>query len=187
MVSAVPRGPSSRRERQAALEHLARQHALPFVARQLHRRAQRPQRAARAVLRRRRSADERAVVAHEVPEPAVGGLRRVQEARGTSRPAASSPRELLRPIGVQRDDQRARVVVDAIAALARGHAEGRVLDDAGVVGHAQQVVEAQLREAAGARRVRGGEPRAGAARRSVAPRLRYCAPTRGQVNARVYS
>ena len=64
----------------------------------------------------------------------------------------------VQAIGVQGHDQRARVVVDAIAALADRHAEAGMLDDAGVVGHAQQMVEAQLRQAARPRRHQAVNP-----------------------------
>ena len=55
---------------------------------------------------------------------------------------------------MQGDDQRARVVVDAVAAVAGRHAERRVLDHPGVVGHAQQVIEPKLGKTARARGLR---------------------------------
>ena len=54
-------------------------------------------------------------------------------------------------LGVERDHERAGVVVHAVAAGAGGDAERRVLNDAGVVRQAQQVIEAQLGQAARAR------------------------------------
>ena len=52
---------------------------------------------------------------------------------------------------MQSDDEGAGVVVDAVAAPAGGDGEGRVLDDACIVGETQQVIEPQLGKAAGPR------------------------------------
>ncbi len=63
----------------------------------------------------------------------------------------------LRAIGVHRHDQSARIVVDAIAGAPGRYAVGSVLNDAGVVGHALQMIEAELGQSAGhGRRARQG-------------------------------
>ena len=82
-----------RRRRQPALEHLPRQQAGGRRrAAACDRDPQRPQRPPRAVVRRDAGAvlDERPVVAHEVPKPAVLGLRPTADSRGRSRPVAWS-------------------------------------------------------------------------------------------------
>ena len=143
-------GPELSRVRQGTREHIARERSTALVLRERGRHAQRPDRAADAVVRCRRGR-ERPVVAHEVPEATVELLRAMQVAqvRGDERPRR---RGRLRTIGVHRHDQRARVVVDAIAGAPRRYAVGGVLNDAGVVGHALQMIEAQLGQSAGHRR-----------------------------------
>ncbi len=57
----------------------------------------------------------------------------------------------------ERDEtERARVVVEAVAVLVAGHVEAGVLEDARVVRHRAQVVEARLGELGGPPRERPG-------------------------------
>ncbi len=93
------------------------------------------------------------LVTHEVPETAVRLLGSVQVAEIASDERARV-RSALYPIRLHCHDQRPRVVVDAIARAACGHAVGRVLDDAGIVRHAQKVIETQVGQSAHRYRLR---------------------------------
>jgi len=104
-------------------------------------RAQRPQRPAVAVL----GADlfqPGAAVVHEVAEAAGHGVEGVSDERQIARGEFKRLR-VSQFLQIDADDERAGVIVDAVPLAVVGYGEEGVLQQAGVVGHAPQVVEAQ--------------------------------------------
>src|SRR5690606_21057961 len=93
----------------------------------------------------RRSSDllePAAIVAEEVAEHAALGVERVLEKREIAHDQRVEGGWVLDvPPQLQRDDQRARVVVRAVAVLAARHEVLRVLEDADVVREALEVRE----------------------------------------------
>ena len=86
------------------------------------------------------------------------------------------------PLREQRDEQCPRVVVDAVAVATVGHVAGRVLEEPGVVGHPDQMVEPQLGQAALVRRSRRARNAASLNTRRAS--RTYASPTRRQIICR---
>ena len=109
--------------------------------------AERPERAALAVLRAL-GFEPAPVIAHEIAEPLRVGIEGVlHEARvGFRQPVQLGPLQ-FQFLQQHRGDQRAGIVVGAIAVMKIGQRVDRVLIDAGGIGHPRQVIEAQGREA----------------------------------------
>ena len=84
---------------------------------------------------------ENAVIAHEVQKIAVVflGTEDVAEIGCDERPSLGG---VMQPVGFDGNNERARVVVDTVTAPTRRYAVRGVLDNAGVVGHSEQMIEA---------------------------------------------
>jgi hypothetical protein len=166
-VSPGSRASEPEQLRERGVEDLAAEIALSRVDGPPDRGAQRPDRMPVAVLGTE-ILGPGPVEAHEIPEPAPTGVEGVKDERQVARRKAPN-RLVIQRAGFfdQRHQQeRPRVVVQAIAFGIVRHGEPRVLQQAGVVRQQTQVIELELRQL-GRRAHRPERPRASRATLTV--------------------
>src|SRR6185369_10423533 len=134
------------------MKQAPREALFPRIIRAAHHRPQCPQRAPVAVLGAV-FLEPLTGVRHEIPESPSALVERVVHECQVACGEGAYPPRVLRPrlLHERHQEKRSRVVVETIAIVIAGYAEGRVLEDAGPVAHQVDVLEVDLGELRGPR------------------------------------